>query len=241
MTQAARVTQPEPIELVEVSKRFRSERRDGIVAVAGVTLKIAPESTVLLRGPSGSGKTTLLGLVACLIRPTSGRIRIGDREVTRLPEESIAAIRRRHFGFVFQNNHLIRGATALDNVMLPAVPRADVNGELRRDAFALLERLDLSGRERQPVERLSGGEQQRVAIARALINDPPVLVADEPTAHLDAVSAQRFLELLRELRAEGRTVLVASHDPAVCDGVPFSLVLELDHGRLHRGGRVAWS
>jgi len=235
-TRQIRETDGTAIELVEVSKRFRSDRSESVAAVTDVSLTIPQGSTVLLRGPSGSGKTTLLGLIACLIRPTRGRVRIGEREVTRLPEEHVAQIRRRCFGFVFQDNHLIRGASALDNVMLPAVPRADVNGELRHDAVALLARLGLQGRERQRVERLSGGERQRVAIARALINDPPVFVADEPTAHLDAASAGSLLAVLRELRQEGRTVLVASHDPEICGAGCFTRVLELRHGRLYESG-----
>lgn len=217
------------VELVEVSKSFR---RDGTAAIRDVNLTIEPGSALLVRGPSGSGKTTLLGLIACLIRPTSGRIRVGDDEVTRLPEDRISAIRRRRFGVVFQDHHLVRRASALDNVALPAVPRNDVDGELHRDSMALLARFGLGGLERQRIETLSGGQRQRVAIARALINDPPVFLADEPTSHLDAEASIEFLGLLRELQAEGRTVVVASHDPLVCDSGCFRTVIDVRHGKL---------
>jgi putative ABC transport system ATP-binding protein len=152
-----------------------------------------------------------------------------------MPEEQLAGLRRRCFGFVFQNHHLIRGASALTNVMLPALPAAEFDGNLPRLAGALLTRLGLAARAGERAGRLSGGEQQRVAIARALIYDPPVLLADEPTAHLDAETAGAFLELLAELRREGRTLVVASHDPLLCDALGiFSRRFELRAGRLHK-------
>ena len=168
-----------------------------------------------------------------MVRPTAGRIRVAGREVSRLPEELLAGVRRRRFGFVFQSHHLIRGASALDNVMLPALPRAGVGHELPRRARELLARFGLADRARERVERLSGGEQQRVALARALINDPPVLLADEPTAHLDPETAVAVLELLSELRSEGKTLLAASHDPVLRESGYFDRRLELRGGRLY--------
>ncbi len=226
-------TEPEPlIELVDVTKLFESDAGPGFTAVADLDLAIAAGSATLVEGPSGSGKTTLLSLVGCMVRPTSGRIRVAGREVTRLPEDRLAELRRRCFGFVFQSHHLIRGASALANVMVPALPCAEVDGDLGPRARRLLARLGLAERARERVERLSGGERQRVAIARALVNDPRVFVADEPTAHLDSVTAGAFLDLLADLRAEGRTVIVASHDPEVCGSRFFDRRLALSGGRL---------
>ena len=225
---------PALVELAGVTKVFESGRgRPGRTALAGVSLAVAAEEALLLEGPSGSGKTTLLSLVGCMVRPTAGRIRVAGREVTRLPEELLAGVRRRRFGFVFQSHHLIRGASVLDNVMLPALPRAGAGRELPRRARDLLARFGLADRAHERVERLSGGEQQRVALARALINDPPVVLADEPTAHLDAETAVTVLELLGELRRQGKTVLVASHDPLLRDSGCFDRRLELRGGRLH--------
>ena len=226
---------PAIIELEKVTKVFATGAKTGVSAVSDLSLTIPARSATLIRGPSGSGKTTLLSVIGCMVRPTSGRIRVAGREVTRLSEDLLAGLRRQRFGFVFQNHHLIRGASALDNVMLPALPCPEVNGDLRDNAKRLLDRFRLQGRAQVRVERLSGGEQQRVAIARALINDPSVFIADEPTAHLDSRTAQTFLEAVQELAAEDKTIIVASHDPVLCESGFFSQVLELSDGRLVGG------
>ncbi|HSL17244.1 MAG TPA: ABC transporter ATP-binding protein [Methylomirabilota bacterium] len=223
------------IRLDGVSKVFHCRGREGVAAVADLSLSITRGSAVLLTGPSGSGKTTLLSLVGCMVRPTSGRIVVDGRDVTRLSEDRLAELRRRWIGFVFQTHHLIHGASALDNVMLPALPIPEVNGDLRDRARALLGRFGLAGRASERVERLSGGEQQRVAIARALVNDPEVVIADEPTAHLDSAAARGILDLVDRMRGEGRTVLVASHDPVLCGSGRFDRVVRLHDGRLEAG------
>jgi len=220
------------IELAGVTKHYRSAARDTIRALDGVTLGVDSGALCLVRGPSGSGKTTLLQLIAGIQRPTSGRIRVADLEITRLPEDLLAPMRRRILGFVFQRPLLIRGASALANVLLPALPDPCWNGDLEPRARALLARLGLSHREREPVDRLSGGERQRVGIARALVQDPAILLADEPTAHLDPHASEGILELLDELRDEGRTVIVASHDPLLHGSPLFDCVFELRGGRL---------
>jgi putative ABC transport system ATP-binding protein len=220
------------VELDGVSKVFPCRGRAGVVAISGMNLKVSHGSAVLFRGPSGSGKTTVLSLIGCMVRPTSGRIHLDGRDVTRLSEDGLAELRRRRIGFVFQKHHLIHGASALDNVMLPALPLPEVDGDLRDRAEALLARFGLDRRGRDHVERLSGGEQQRVAIARALINDPSVVIADEPTAHLDSAAAGGVLDLIDALRTEGRTVLVASHDPVLCDSGRFTASYRLRDGRL---------
>jgi putative ABC transport system ATP-binding protein len=223
---------PAIVELEGVTKVFAAGGRTGVAAITDICLSIPAGRPTLITGPSGSGKTTLLSVIACMARPTSGRIRVEGREVTRMPEELLARLRRERFGFAFQAHHLIRGASALANVMLPALPRPEVNGDLKLNAMNLLARFRLGERARVRVERLSGGEQQRVAIARALINDPLVFIADEPTAHLDSRTAQSFLDVIRELAAEGKTIIVASHDPVLCESDFFARVLELRDGRL---------
>ena len=233
---AATAARPAMIELENVTKVFEAGGRSGRTAVAGLSLEIAADSAALIEGPSGSGKTTLLSLIGCMVRPTAGRIRVADREVSRLPEELLAGMRRRQFGFVFQSHHLLRGVSALDNVMLPALPRASAGAGLRQRARDLLARFGLADRAGERVERLSGGERQRVAIARALVNDPPVLIADEPTAHLDPATAGGFLDLLAGPREESRTVIVTSHDPVLRESGCFDRRLELRGGRLLREG-----
>jgi putative ABC transport system ATP-binding protein len=150
-----------------------------------------------------------------MTRPTSGRVFLSGREITSLPERFLADIRRKTFGFIFQQFHQIRGISALENVMAPAVPTGAAYRTLRERAMGLLEAQGIASKAAARVEWLSGGEAQRVAIARALVNDPPVVIADEPTAHLDTRLSMEFLTSMERLLGEGRTILIASHDPIV--------------------------
>jgi len=220
------------IELRDVRKVFHEGRPDEHVAVAGVTLTIEEGRVTVLRGASGSGKTTLLSLIGCMARPTCGRIWLAGREVTSLPERFLTDVRRRTFGFVFQQFHLLRGISTLENVMLPAYPLGERRSTLVRRAAELLDRLGMGARARTRADWLSGGEAQRVAIARALINDPAVIIADEPTAHLDSKLSAELMGIVADLRARGKTVLMASHDPLVHDSPAVERVVPMRDGRL---------
>jgi putative ABC transport system ATP-binding protein len=220
------------IELLHVRKAFNQGRHNEYWALNDISLHIERGRVTALTGPSGSGKTTLLTLLGGLARPTSGRVTFKGEVISGLPERFLTALRRRSFGFVFQQFNLIRGLSAIENVMLPAYPLAPPHAELRARAQALLQRLHLGQRSSAAVEWLSGGEQQRVAIARALINDPEVLIADEPTANLDTALSKEFLAILAEINAEGRTVLLTSHDPMVVESCAVHRVLRLRDGRL---------
>jgi putative ABC transport system ATP-binding protein len=199
----------------DVTKVYNPRRPDEVVAVAGVSLAVRAGEALVLEGPSGSGKTSLLSLIGCMSRPTSGRIVVADRDVAKLPENLLTEVRRRRFGFIFQQFNLIPGLSVIDNVLLPLYPVTMGLTEMRDRGRRVLERLDLDGKRHRKVRVLSGGEQQRVAIARALVNDPEVIVADEPTAHLDRKLSEELLQILAELKADGRTLLVATHDPLV--------------------------
>ena len=220
------------IVLRDVRKVFNEGRPDELTAVGGVDLEIEAGRVTALAGPSGSGKTTLLSLVGCMARPTGGRIFLDGRELTSLPEAFLTRVRRESFGFVFQHFHLLRGLTALENVMLPAYPLGQPRAELTARACAALELLGAGHRASARVDWLSGGEAQRVAIARALVNDPRVVVADEPTAHLDSTLSREFMELVRVLRDRGKTVVIASHDPIVHGAATVDRVIWLRDGRL---------
>lgn len=224
------------IRLVEISKVYNAGRTNAFVAVDTVTLTIAARTVTALQGPSGSGKTTLLSLAGCMARPTSGRIFLGERELTSLPERFLTDIRRRTFGFVFQQFNLIKGITVLENVMLPAYPTGERHGVVRARALELLDRLGLADKGPARVEWLSGGEAQRTAIARALINTPAVLIADEPTAHLDTALSREFMEIMGQLKDQGTSILIASHDPLVRDAAVIDRIVEMRDGRLVTGG-----
>lgn len=224
------------IRLVEISKLYNAGRTNAFVAVDTVTLTIAARTVTALQGPSGSGKTTLLSLAGCMARPTSGRIFLGERELTSLPERFLTEIRRRTFGFVFQQFNLIKGITVLENVMLPAYPSGERHGVVRARALELLDRLGLADKGPARVEWLSGGEAQRTAIARALINTPAVLIADEPTAHLDTALSREFMEIMGQLKDQGTSILIASHDPLVRDAAVIDRIVEMRDGRLVSGG-----
>ena len=220
------------IELDDINKAFNQGQPNEYWALSGIDLTLAAHEVTVFSGPSGSGKTTLLTLLGCLARPTRGRVRLRDEDVSGLPERFLTEIRRRTFGFVFQQFNLVRGLSALDNVMLPAYPLGLPYGQLREKAENQLASLDLGHRRDARVEWLSGGEQQRVAIARALINDPEVIIADEPTANLDTALSLQFLDILSSLIDEGRTVLLTSHDPLVVESSVVDRVVRLRDGRL---------
>ncbi|HEY6000051.1 MAG TPA: ABC transporter ATP-binding protein [bacterium] len=224
------------IEVREVRKVFNEGGANEFVALDGVSLSLAADGVTVLRGPSGSGKTTLLSLVGCMARPTAGRISLDGREVSGLPERFLTAVRRATFGFVFQQLHLVRGIDVLENVMLPAYPLGVPRARLRERALELLARLDLAGRAGARVEWLSGGEAQRVAIARALVNDPPIVIADEPTAHLDTRLSREFMDVVARLKGEGRRFIIASHDPLVFESPVADRVVAMRDGRLEAPG-----
>ena len=220
------------IELQQISKIFNDGKPNAFTAVDTVDQTIHPRRLTVFKGPSGSGKTTLLSIIGCMSRPSSGRIQLDGREITSLPERFTAGIRRRGFGFIFQNYNLIKGISVLENTMLPAYPDGQKYSQLRNRAMKLLKMLQIDSKARQNVESLSGGEQQRTAIARALINDPSYLIADEPTAHLDSELVTDFTQILGELKHQGKTILVASHDALVFESSIVDSVVTMRDGRI---------
>ena len=216
------------VEVSGVAKRY-STGVQTVVALDGVALSIEAGALVAVAGSSGSGKSTLLHLLGAMDVPDEGTIRVGEEEVTALSRRERVDYRRR-IGFVFQAFHLLPALTALDNVAAPLLPyRADFDKQER--ARELLAAVGLAGREDALPSELSGGQQQRVAIARALVNEPILLLADEPTGNLDSRTGEELLQLLLELRAQrGTTVVVATHDPVIasrCDRI-----VRLQDGRI---------
>ncbi len=220
------------ITLSNIRKVYNAGKPNEFTAISDVSLDLEPNRTTVLKGPSGSGKTTLLSMLGCMTRPTAGRIILGQREITSLPEKFLAEIRRSTFGFIFQQLNLIRGITVLENVMLPAYPTGERRSIVVARAMALLDLCNLSHKAEARVEWLSGGEAQRAAIARALINGPSVIICDEPTAHLDTALSLEFMDTMKKLRDDGKTILIASHDPLVNESDAVDRIVEIRDGRL---------
>jgi putative ABC transport system ATP-binding protein len=225
------------IELADVRKVFNLNKPNEFLAIDGVTLTIEANKATVFKGPSGSGKTTLLSLVGCMARPTSGRIRLMNREITSLPERFLTEIRRKSFGFIFQHFNLIKGISALENAMLPAFPLGEKHSAIKTRARELFELFNIGPKADAKAEWLSGGEAQRVAIVRALMNNPSVIIADEPTAHLDTKLSIEFMEILEKLKKDGKTLILASHDPLVYESRVIDRVVNIRDGRLDGGGR----
>ena len=198
------------VRLERVSKVYRQGARE-VQALKDVNLEVSPGEFVAVVGPSGSGKSTLLNIIGGLDRPTSGRVWVAGEEISRLDEEALARWRGRTIGFVFQFFQLLPTLTALENVMLPMELTGAFKGHRRQRAMELLELVGLAERAHHLPGELSGGEQQRVALARALANDPPLILADEPTGNLDSVSGARVIETLLQFHRQGKTIVLVTH------------------------------
>lgn len=204
-----------PLCLMEdVRKTFRMGD-DAVEVLKGIDLEIIPGEFAAIMGTSGSGKSTLMNLIGCLDVPTSGRYLLAGREVLGLQDDDLSVLRNAHIGFVFQSFYLLPYATVLENVLLPTLYREKAMDHTEERAVELLRLIGLEARMRFRPNRLSGGEQQRVAICRALMNDPELLLADEPTGQLDSKTAAEIMNLLAKMNERGKTVIVVTHDPAI--------------------------
>jgi putative ABC transport system ATP-binding protein len=201
------------IEIEKISKSYSRGESGVVSALKDASFAIEPGEFVVVRGASGSGKSTLLNILGCLDQPTSGHYRLDGEDVSDLNDKQLSRVRNAKIGFIFQSFNLLPRTTAIENVEVPMVYG---NGHVdRKKAHTSLERVGLANRTNHFATELSGGEQQRVAIARALINNPALILADEPTGNLDLVAGEEILRLLQELNAEGRTILLVTHDDAV--------------------------
>jgi ABC-type lipoprotein export system ATPase subunit len=200
--------------LEDIRKSYKMGDTD-IEVLRGIDLQVDNGEFVAIMGTSGSGKTTLMNIIGCLDVPTSGRYMLADKEVSRLSDDELSLIRNEHIGFVFQNFYLLPYATVLENVLLPSLYVEKRRDNFEQKAAELLQTVGLKERMKFKPPQLSGGEQQRVAIARALINEPDLLLTDEPTGQLDSKTAVEIMGLLVAMNKNGKTVIVITHDPNI--------------------------
>ncbi|MEJ2052338.1 MAG: ABC transporter ATP-binding protein [Calditrichaceae bacterium] len=223
------------IAIKNLSKIFNKGQHNQVDAVVDVSLSVQSNQCVVIKGPSGSGKSTLLSILGCLSKPTEGEYTCLGNKVSRWSEKFLTEFRRKHIGIVFQNFNLISGLTVLENIELPLIPVNISVSKIRKIAEDNARHLQIDHRLSFNVETLSGGEMQRLAIARALINNPDIIIADEPTAHLDTELANEILEIFAQLKANGNTLVIASHDPLVEKHPMVDKVYCMRDGRLGDG------
>lgn len=220
------------IDLHEVNKLYNAGKSDEVHVLKDVTLSIQSGEVVCLQGPSGCGKTTLLSIMGCIFGPTSGSASIGGKNISRLPDHFLTRYRRELTGFIHQHYNLIGDLTVTENISLPLYPLGVSPDQQRKRADELMERLGIMHRKNFSVSMLSGGEQQRVAIARALVNNPSVILADEPTAHLDIELRKQFMQIVDTLKEAGKTVVMSSHDPWIGRSKVVDRIFSFDEGTI---------
>jgi putative ABC transport system ATP-binding protein len=232
------------IETVDLRKVYGVGDAE-VAAVNGIDMRIHSGEFVAIMGPSGSGKSTLMNILACLDRPTEGHYILDGEDVSEYTRKELAAIRSQKLGFVFQSFNLLPRATALDNVIMPMIYRREKRvspAERKEIAMAALESVGLGDRMHHLPSELSGGQEQRVAIARALVNDPVLLLADEPTGNLDTKSSEEILGLLHDLHDRGRTIVMVTHEPDIAHHT--ERIIMVRDGKLFsdqaNGRRVTW-
>jgi putative ABC transport system ATP-binding protein len=222
------------IEIQDITKVYRLGDME-VRALDGVSFQVEQGDWVAIMGPSGSGKSTMMNVIGCLDQPTSGSYKLDDQEVARMDDEQLAAVRNRKIGFVFQTFNLLSRTTALQNVELPLTYAGAKDRQAK--AVAVLERVGLGDRLNHHPNELSGGQQQRVAIARALINEPAIILADEPTGNLDSHAGAEIMEIFHQLHAQGMTIVMVTHDPDI--GNQCKRIVRIKDGRITSDERVA--
>lgn len=221
------------IELTNVFKIYNQGLPNEVQSLTDINLSVEENAVICLKGSSGSGKSTLLSIIGCVFPPTSGSASIAGKKLSRLPDRFLTIHRRQKIGFIFQQFNILPALSVFENITLPLLPIGVPPTERKAKAERLMEMLEISHRSNFLAGQVSGGELQRVAIARALIQDPPIILADEPTAHLDRKLSLTFMEIMKDLKAEGKTIILTSHDQLITDHPLVEKIIGLEDGKIH--------
>lgn len=216
----------------KVTKIYNQNLPNQVIAVMDASIEVNKGEVVVLQGPSGSGKTTLLSMIGCQTKPNHGEVIINNKRVSKLPDRFLNTFKRENIGFIFQSYQLIPDLNVIDNIMLPMLPSGVPYKERVSRAEALMNQFDLMKRRTFDVRNLSGGEQQRVAIARAMVNQGKIILADEPTAHLDTKLTGEFLEMISELKRNHYTIVLSSHDNEIINNPVVNKVYAMKDGKV---------
>ncbi len=220
------------IELKNLKKVFELNKNNKIVAVNDINLIINEGELLVLKGASGSGKSTILSCLAGLSKPTTGEIVIDNDRVSKLPDNFASLFRREKIGFIFQKYNLIPTLSVKENILVPLIPENLPSDKTKEILNKVMKKFKIDHKKNELVKNLSGGEQQRVAIARSQVNNPKYIIADEPTANLDKELSLHFIEILKELKNEGKTIIVATHDPLFFELDFVDRVIEISNGEI---------
>jgi putative ABC transport system ATP-binding protein len=220
------------IHLKKITKIYQQNKNNKIVAVENINLDIKSGQLVVLKGASGSGKSTILSLIASLSTPTCGEIIVNGDKISKLSDNFASVFRRDTIGFIFQKYNLIPNLTTKENILLPLIPTNPNEKEIIKKLNLVLKQFDIFDKKNTIVKNLSGGEQQRVAIARAMINNPKIIIADEPTANLDKDLSFEFIKILKQLKKSNKTIIVATHDPLFFDLDFVDKIITISNGKI---------
>lgn len=220
------------IELRNITKIYETSKTDTTVALENISFNIKEGEFVVLKGASGSGKSTILSLIAALSKPTSGDVIVDNKQISKLQDDTAALYRRENIGFIFQRYNLLANLSVEENIVVPLIPSNPNPKELELKLNEVLNHYHIAHKRFQKVKTLSGGEQQRVAIARANINRPKIILADEPTANLDAKLSLHFTQMLEKLKEEKKTIIVATHDPIFFELGIVDKIIKVENGKI---------
>jgi putative ABC transport system ATP-binding protein len=221
------------IKLEAVHKIYNPGRANQVQALSDVNFEVEKNEIICLQGPSGSGKSTLLSIIGCISQPTSGKAIINGKPISRLPDRFLTLHRRKTIGFIFQHFNILPALSVIENITLPLLPLGISPKQRYMQAEKLMEQLSILKRKDFPAGQISGGELQRVAIARALINNQPLILADEPTAHLDSRLSKELMTILVSLKEQGKTIIITSHDPVITEHPEIKRIIKINDGRIN--------